>query len=183
MPAGSAGAGQGAPGPPPPREPPSPVFDTGAGAGAGAAQGGEVSGRPFAAPFEIPGGARAALGLDGGPAAGRAPPSPSLDAASGWEVLERLGVPDAAAWGDSKAMTVGYHWRSKYCLAVTALSVFSAFTVLSALSTLSLLSIGCNVSVLSIGSNVSVLSIGSNLSILSLGCYEGFMENCWASGG
>ena len=180
MPAGSGGAGQGAPGPPPPREPPSPVFDTGA--GAGAAQGGQVSGR-FAAPFEIPGGARAALGLDGGPAAGRAPPPPPLQAASGWEVLERLGVPDAAAWADSKAMTVGYHWRSKYCLAVTALSVFSAFTVLSALSTLSLLSIGCNVSVLSIGSNVSVLSIGSNVSILSLGCYEGFMENCWASGG
>ena len=179
MPAGSGGAGQGAP---PPRESPSPVFDTGAGAGAGAAQGGEVSGR-FAAPFEIPGGARAALGLDGGPAAGRALPPPPLEAASGWEVLERLGVPDAAAWADSKAMTVGYHWRSKYCLAVTALSVFSAFTVLSALSTLCLLSIASNVSVLSIASNASVLSIGSSVSILSLGCYEGFMENCWASGG
>ena len=152
------------------------------GAGA-AAQGGEVSGRLFAAPFEIPGGARAALGLDGGPAAEPPPPPAPLEAATGWEVLERLGVPGAAAWADSKAMTAGYHWRSKYCLAVTALSAFSAFTVLSVFSIASVLSVAGTASVLSIASAASVLSINSSASILSLGCTRGFMQNCWVSGG
>ena len=152
------------------------------GAGAAAQGGGEVSGR-FAAPFEIPGGARAALGLDGGPAAEPPPPPAPLEAATGWEVLDRLGVPGAAAWADSKAMTAGYHWRSKYCLAVTALSAFSAFTVLSAFSIASVLSVAGSASVLSIASSASVLSIGSSASILSLGCTRGFMQNCWVSGG
>ena len=150
------------------------------GAGAAAQGGGEV----FAAPFEIPGGARAALGLDdGGPAAEPPPPPAPLEAATGWEVLERLGVPGAAAWADSKSMTAGYHWRSKYCLAVTALSAFSAFTVLSAFSIASVLSVAGSASVLSIASSASVLSIGSSASILSLGCTRGFMQNCWVSGG
>jgi len=151
------------------------------GAGA-AAQGGEVSGR-FAAPFEIPGGARAALGLDGGPAAEPPPPPAPLEAATGWEVLERLGVPGAAAWADSKACTAGYHWRSKYCLAITALSAFSAFTVLSVFSIASVLSVAGTASVLSVWSSASVLSIDSSVSILSLGCSRGFMQNCWVSGG